>query len=139
MNIISTLRNKQKTLIIAGSLLFGLALTPITSNAANAEYERYRNNEMHNTHRHQGNRHAEKNIRHHNTHAYADHHHHVPRGHHRYHHKHRNHHHKKRYHRSHYHRKPHYVVNHHHHYHHPDRYALQMGAHRGHFDIIVRD
>jgi len=118
--------------MIAASLLFGLALAPIDSIAANAKHEGYRNNDVYNTNKQQGNRHTEKNIKHqnnghHNKHAYADHRYHVARGHHR---------HNQNKHRNHYHRKPHYAVNNHRH---PDRFDLQIGFHAGNFDIVVRD
>ncbi|MCG6201434.1 hypothetical protein [Psychromonas antarctica] len=137
MSIISTLRIKQKTLIIATSLLLCLALTPTTSIAANAEKGGYRNNDTHNTYKQQGSRHAKKNIRHqnngqhnkhrnkynghHNKHAYVD------CRHHRYEHN---------KHRSHYHRKAHHMLNNHYH---PDRFAVQIGDHTGRFSIFVRD
>jgi hypothetical protein len=142
MNIISTLRIKQKTLIIATSLLLGLALTPTTSIAANAEKGGYRNNDTHNTYKQQGSRHAKKNIRHqnngqHNKHRnkYNGHHHkyvhanrrHIMSQHHRYEHN---------KHRSHSHRKAHHMLNNHYH---PDRFAVQIGDHTGSFSIFVRD
>jgi len=144
MNIFSKLRSKQKTLIIAGSLLFGLALTPAASIAANAE--------------HHGNRHAENNNRHqnnghHDKRGNANRRYYVIEDNHRdnhkrkykykykykYQHKHkhnrRQNHHK---HRNHYHNDPRYVIiNNERHYSEPTR--LQIGVHTGDFDIIFRD
>ncbi|HEY5715504.1 MAG TPA: hypothetical protein VIS54_03765 [Psychromonas sp.] len=124
MNNISKLRSKQKALIIAGSLLFGLALTPSASIAANAE--------------HHGNRHAEKSIKHqnkghHDKRRHADRRYYVIEEHHR-------HNHRPNYkHRRHYHEEPRYVVinNDHHHYSEPA--GLQIGVHTGDFDIVFRD
>lgn len=120
MNSISKLRSKQKTLIIAGSLLFGLALTPTASIAANAD--------------HHGNKHAEKNIRHqnnghHDKRGHAERRHYVITEPHRHNHKHRKH----------YYKEPRYVVinNDHHYYSEPSR--LQIGVHTGDFDIVFRD
>ncbi|MFT6984429.1 MAG: hypothetical protein ACJAT7_000216 [Psychromonas sp.] len=151
MNIISNLRSKQKTLMIAASLLFGLALTPTASIAANAKHEGYRNNDVHHTNQQQGSRHAEKNKRHHNKHASADHRYNEKRGHNR--HK-RNKHasadrhynekrghnrHNRNKHRNHYYSKPHYALSSQHHHRHPDLFGLQVGVHAGNFNIFVRD
>lgn len=114
MNIFSTLRNNQKTLIITGSLLFGLALTPIAANAG-------QNHHGHNKHDKRADRHyyvVEERGGHHHKH--------------------------KRKHHKHYKEAPRYVVinNEHHHYSEPvhsQPSRLQIGVHTGQFDIVFRD
>jgi len=141
MNIITKLITKPKASIIAGSLLFGLALTPLAASAAKAEREGYRNGEIYLEEQYQGNRHSENNMKrrrgHNGHHSYADRHH--PKKHGHQHRKYRHPGHKHHKYISHSHREPHYKIisNDHHHYN--DHFGLQIGVHTGNFDIIFRD
>ncbi|WP_372882431.1 hypothetical protein [Psychromonas sp.] len=115
MNIFSTLKNNPKTLVIAGSLLFGLALTPIAANAGQ--------------HHHKHDKHGDRHY-----YVVEDH------GHHR---KHRHHKHKHK-HKKHYHEAPRQVVIHNEHHYYPEPVRsqpsrLQIGVHTGQFDIVFRD
>jgi hypothetical protein len=146
MNIMSKLKNKQKALIVAGSLLFGLglALTSTASIAANAEYERHRDNNKHNTNNQHGNKHYKQEIEHQyqgrpNYHNYTEHQHHTAKWHRRHQHKHMKHYYKNHYHQKHYHGHPHYVLSNDHYYHHPDHFDFEIGVHTDNIDLIMRD
>jgi hypothetical protein len=123
MNMIKKLTNKAKMVFIAGSLLFGLALTPATSFAGNDQHEGRRNGGSHQVDNHQRNHQAENN-RHHNK-----------RG--RHHMKQKHSHHGK--HRNRRHNEPRYVVINNEHHHRSERLGLRIGLHSGNFDVVFRD
>jgi hypothetical protein len=127
MNMIQKLRSKTKMIIIAGSLLFGLALTPATSFAGNDHHEGRRNGDSHQVKKYQRNHHAENNRYRHNR---VRHHMKNKRSHYR---KHKRSHHGK--HRNRRHNEPHYVriKNR------SERSGIRIGVHSGKFDIIFRD
>ncbi|MFT6927551.1 MAG: hypothetical protein ACJAZP_003188 [Psychromonas sp.] len=68
MNIIKKLTSKPKRIIVAGSLLLGLALTPATSFAGNDQHQGHRNGGSQKVMIHQveNNRHYNKRDSHHN-------------------------------------------------------------------------
>jgi len=122
MNMLKKLTNKPKMVIIAGSLLFGLALTPATSFAGNDHHDGYRNGGSHQSHNQQRSHHAEKS-KHHNK-----------RG--RHHMKQKHAHHGK--HRNRHHNEPHYVVINNDH-HRSERSGIKIGVHSGSFKVVFRD
>ena len=127
MNMIKKLTSKPKMVIIAGSLLLGLALTPATSFAGNDNHEGRRNGGSHQVDNHQSehNRHHNKRGRHHMKHKYSHH------G------KHRHYHHGK--HRNRHYNEPHYVVINNEPYYRPEPSRFRIGVHSGNFDVIFRD
>jgi len=123
MNMLKKLTNKPKMVIIAGSLLFGLALTPATSFAGNDQHEGRRNGGSYQVNNQQRNHHAENN-KHRNKGA-------------RHHMKHKHSHHGK--HKNRHHNEPHYVVINNDRHQRSERSGIQIGVHSGNFDVVFRD
>lgn len=131
MKIISILRNQQKTLSIAASLLFALAVTPSVALADHADHKGDRHQNRHAANQQQ-NRHHEKVIIHHyHKHADTGHRYYRAQKHHR------QHKHIRRHHKKHYHSKAYPMRSNH--QHHSDRVDLQVSMHSGDFAIRIRD
>lgn len=135
MKTITTLKTPPKILILAGSMLIGLALMPATAIASNDRGDGYRSHSKQHTSKHQkserprhGNKYTNEHRRGYDRHAYDRHH----AGHKSK--KHRGHHYHPR------HRNTRYVAhNYGHHHGYLDRLGFQIGLHTGNFDIVFRD
>lgn len=136
MNIISKYKTTSKTLIVTGSLLIGLAITPIASIADNAKHESYSNKASHSGDRNQRDHRQNNNG-------------HDDRGHYQHSNDRRDHREVHRFDHRDYHvhdhgdrhySEVHYVVHDRPYY--PriiDRFGLEVGVHTGNFDIVFRD
>ena len=135
MNNISKTKSTISKLLIAGSMIVGLALAPATSIAAKDKHDGYRNHESHKAQRHQQSsyqgKHKSHKNRHYKQHNFESYHNgkrYKQRINHRGHYKKHNHH------------ESHYVVHDYGHHHGLlNHLGFKIGLHTGNFDIVFRD